>query len=553
MMENRESIITLIQSSIQKNWEYPALSDLHGASYQYRDVARKIAKLHLLFEHAGLKPGDKIALCGRNCAQWAMAFLASFTYGTVSVPILHEFKPDNIHNLVTHSDAKLLFVDTSIWENLEPDAMPALKGALNIADYSVILSRSKRLTEARNNLNRLFGERYPERFVPSDAVYRQPADDNDMAIINYTSGSTGFSKGVVLSYHNLWSNVRFALDNIPYIKPGDGAICMLPLAHMFGLTIEMLHMLAHGAHIYFLTRTPSPRIIMDAFATVRPKLIITVPLIIEKIIKGRVFPLLDKPLMKVLLHIPVVDDRLLGKIRDKLTATFGGNLEQLIIGGAALNKDVETFLRRIHFPFTVGYGMTECAPLIAYAPWDAQRPGSCGRITDRMEARIDSPDPANVPGTLWVRGDNVMKGYYKNDEATASTIKDGWMNTGDICQMDDDGFLYIRGRDKSMILGPSGQNIYPEEIEHAVNNLPYVSESLVVERGGKLVALIYPDYEAALKDGLSNTALEDLMRQNIKQVNADLPAYSQIADITLLQEEFEKTPKRSIKRYLYQH
>lgn len=553
MMENRESIIALIQSSIQKNWEYPALSDLHGASYQYRDVARKIAKLHLLFEHAGLKPGDKIALCGRNCAQWAMAFLASFTYGTVSVPILHEFKPDNIHNLVTHSDAKLLFVDTSIWENLEPDAMPALKGALNIADYSVILSRSKRLTEARNNLNRLFGERYPERFVPSDAVYRQPADDNDMAIINYTSGSTGFSKGVVLSYHNLWSNVRFALDNIPYIKPGDGAICMLPLAHMFGLTIEMLHMLAHGAHIYFLTRTPSPRIIMDAFATVRPKLIITVPLIIEKIIKGRVFPLLDKPLMKVLLHIPVVDDRLLGKIRDKLTATFGGNLEQLIIGGAALNKDVETFLRRIHFPFTVGYGMTECAPLIAYAPWDAQRPGSCGRITDRMEARIDSPDPANIPGTLWVRGDNVMKGYYKNDEATASTIKDGWMNTGDICQMDDDGFLYIRGRDKSMILGPSGQNIYPEEIEHAVNNMPYVSESLVVERGGKLVALIYPDYEAALKDGLSNTALEDLMRQNIKQVNADLPAYSQIADITLLQEEFEKTPKRSIKRYLYQH
>ncbi len=553
MMENRESIITLIQSSIQKNWEYPALSDLHGASYQYRDVARKIAKLHLLFEHAGLKPGDKIALCGRNCAQWAMAFLASFTYGTVSVPILHEFKPDNIHILVTHSDAKLLFVDTSIWENLEPDAMPALKGALNIADYSVILSRSKRLTEARNNLNRLFGERYPERFVPSDAVYRQPADDNDMAIINYTSGSTGFSKGVVLSYHNLWSNVRFALDNIPYIKPSDGAICMLPLAHMFGLTIEMLHMLAHGAHIYFLTRTPSPRIIMDAFATVRPKLIITVPLIIEKIIKGRVFPLLDKPLMKVLLHIPVVDDRLLGKIRDKLTATFGGNLEQLIIGGAALNKDVETFLRRIHFPFTVGYGMTECAPLIAYAPWDAQRPGSCGRITDRMEARIDSPDPANIPGTLWVRGDNVMKGYYKNDEATASTIKDGWMNTGDICQMDDDGFLYIRGRDKSMILGPSGQNIYPEEIEHAVNNLPYVSESLVVERGGKLVALIYPDYEAALKDGLSNTALEDLMRQNIKQLNADLPAYSQIADITLLQEEFEKTPKRSIKRYLYQH
>ena len=552
-MENRESIITLIQNSIQKNWEYPALSDLHGASYQYRDVARKIAKLHLLFSHAGLKPGDRIALCGRNCAHWSVAFLAALTYGAVAVPILHEFKPDNIHNLVTHSDSKLLFVDTSIWENLEPDAMAALKGVLNIADFSEILSRSKRLTEARNNLNRLFGERYPERFLPSDAVYRLPASDDEMAIINYTSGSTGFSKGVVLSYRNLWSNVRFALDNIPYIKPGDGAICMLPLAHMFGLTFEMLHMLSHGAHIYFLTRTPSPRIIMDAFATVRPKLIITVPLILEKIIKSRVFPLLEKPLMKVLLHIPVVDDRLLGKIRDKLTATFGGNLEQIIIGGAALNKDVETFLRRIHFPFTVGYGMTECAPLITYAPWDIQRPGSCGKIVDRMEARIDSPDPEKIPGTLWVRGDNVMKGYYKNDEATSSTIKDGWMNTGDICQMDADGFLYIRGRDKSMILGPSGQNIYPEEIEHAVNNLPYVSESLVVDRNGSLTALIYPDYEAALKDGLANSALEELMRQNIKQVNTDLPAYSQISDIRLMQEEFEKTPKRSIKRYLYQH
>lgn len=552
-MENRESIITLIQNSIQKNWEYPALSDLHGASYQYRDVARKIAKLHLLFSHAGLKPGDRIALCGRNCAHWSVAFLAALTYGAVAVPILHEFKPDNIHNLVTHSDSKLLFVDTSIWENLEPDAMPALKGVLNIADFSEILSRSKRLTEARNNLNRLFGERYPERFLPSDAVYRLPASDDEMAIINYTSGSTGFSKGVVLSYRNLWSNVRFALDNIPYIKPGDGAICMLPLAHMFGLTFEMLHMLSHGAHIYFLTRTPSPRIIMDAFATVRPKLIITVPLILEKIIKSRVFPLLEKPLMKVLLHIPVVDDRLLGKIRDKLTATFGGNLEQIIIGGAALNKDVETFLRRIHFPFTVGYGMTECAPLITYAPWDIQRPGSCGKIVDRMEARIDSPDPEKIPGTLWVRGDNVMKGYYKNDEATSSTIKDGWMNTGDICQMDADGFLYIRGRDKSMILGPSGQNIYPEEIEHTVNNLPYVSESLVVDRNGNLTALIYPDYEAALKDGLANSALEELMRQNIKQVNSDLPVYSQISDIRLMQEEFEKTPKRSIKRYLYQH
>lgn len=553
-MEKKETIITLIQNSISKNWEYPALSDLHGASFQYRDVARKIAKLHLLYKEAGIVPGDKIALCGRNCAHWAVAFLSVFTYGAVAVPILHEFKPDNIHHLVTHSDSKLLFVDASIWENLDPDALKGLKGALNIADFSLLTSRSKRLTEARHNLNRIFGERYPERFVPADVVYRQPEDINDLAIINYTSGSTGFSKGVMLSYKNVWSNIRYCLDNIPYCKPGDGAICMLPLAHMFGLSIEMIHMLCHGCHIYFLTRTPSPRVIMDAFAAVKPKLIITVPLIIEKIIKTRVFPLLDKPMMKLLLHLPFIDDHLLGKIKERLTETFGGNLEQLIIGGAGLNADVETFLRRIKFPFTVGYGMTECAPLIAYAPWDEQRPGSCGRVVSRMESRIDSPDPVNVPGTLWVRGDNVMKGYYKNQEATDSTFdKDGWMNTGDICQMDADGFLYIRGRDKSMILGPSGQNIYPEEIEHKINNLPYVGESLVVDRSGKLIALIHPDFETAQKEGIPTADLQSLMEQNIKSLNTELPAYSQISGVKLFQEEFEKTPKRSIKRYLYQH
>lgn len=549
----KESIITLVQDNIRRNWEYPALSDLHGATFLYRDVARKIAKLHLLFEKSGIEPGDKVAICGRNCAHWSVAFLAIFTYGAVAVPILHEFKADNIHHLVNHSDSKLLFVDASIWENLDPDAMSVIKGAVNIADYSLLMSRSKRLADARHHLNLLFGEKYPERFKPEDVNYRLPADDNDMAIINYTSGSTGFSKGVMLSYHNIWSNIRYALDNIPYCKPGDGAICMLPLAHMFGLSIEMLHMFCHGCHLYFLTRTPSPRIIMDAFATVKPKLIITVPLIIEKIIKTKVFPMLDKPLMKVLLRVPIVDDHLLGKIKSKLTETFGGNLCQLIIGGAGLNKDVETFLRRIKFTFTVGYGMTECAPLISYAPWDVQKPASCGKIVDRMEARIDSPDPVNVPGTLWVKGDNVMKGYYKNDEATSSTFKDGWMNTGDICQMDADGFLFIRGRDKSMILGPSGQNIYPEEIEHRINNLPYVNESLVVERAGKLVALIHPDIEAAQKDGVKTAALQQMMEQNIKQLNSELPAYSQLTGVKLFQEEFEKTPKRSIKRYLYQH
>lgn len=549
---SRESIICLIEKSIRGNWEHLSLDDFHGVSYQYRDVARKIAKLHILFEHSGLKPGDKVALCGKNSANWAIAFLAIITYGTVAVPILHEFKPDNVHHLVNHSDARLLFVDSHIWENLDSDILKKIEGALQISDYSLLLSRSKRMTDARNNLNRLFGERYPNRFTPDDVKYFKPADENDLAIINYTSGSTGFSKGVMLTYRNVWSNIRFAMDNIPYLKPGDGMVCMLPLAHMFGLDIEMLFPFAKGCHIYFLTRTPSPKIIMEAFATVHPKLIITVPLVIEKIIRTRVFPLLEKPLMKFLLHVPFVDDKLLGKIKTKLEEVFGGQLHQLVIGGAALNADVEEFLRRIKFPFTIGYGMTECAPLISYAPWDVQRPGSCGRIVDRMEARIESPDPSAVPGELWVKGDNVMKGYYKNPEATEAVFRDGWMNTGDICQMDADGFLYIRGRNKSMILGPSGQNIYPEEIEQKINNLPYVMESLVVDRSGRLLALVYPDYEASAKDGVDPSSLEPMMDKNIKLLNSSLPAYSQISGVKLMHEEFAKTPKRSIKRYLYQ-
>lgn len=551
-MENQESITTLIQSTIREHWEYQALSDYNGANFQYRDVARKIAKLHLLFKNAGLQPGDKIALCGRNSAHWAIAFLGAFTYGAVVVPILHEFKADNIHHLVSHSDSKLLFVDSTIWDNLDPEALPTLSGAFQINDYSLLLSRSAQIENARKNLNKLFGERYPERFTAADVVYDVP-DPDRLAIINYTSGSTGFSKGVMLSYRNIWSNIRFALDNIKFFKPGDGAICILPMAHMFGMSFEMMHLLCQGCHLTFLTRTPSPRIIMEAFAAVHPKLILTVPLIIEKIIKTRVFPLLDKPLMKLLLHMPFIDDKLLGKIKAKLEETFGGQLKELIIGGAGLNADVEQFLRRIQFPFTVGYGMTECAPLISYAPWDAQRPGSCGKIVDRMEARIDSPDPINTPGVLWVRGDNVMQGYYKNPEATESALRDGWLNTGDICQMDADGYLYIRGRDKSMILGPSGQNIYPEEIEQKIDNLPYVGESLVVDRGGKLVALIHPDYDTAQKAGIDTDSLQSMMEQNVKQLNTELPAYSQISDIKLFQEEFEKTPKRSIKRYLYQH
>ena len=553
MTQKTETIISLLSDSIKKNWELIALSDFHGVSFQYRDIARKIAKLHILFESAGLRPGDKIAFCGKNCAQWAVGFLASLTYGTVSVPILHEFKPDNVHNLVNHSDAKLLFVDAHIWENLDPAAMLNLQCVLLISDYSLLESRSKKLTEAREKLNLLFGERYPERFTPNDVKYRQPDDVDDMAIINYTSGSTGFSKGVMLSYKNMWSNIRYALDNIPFFKPGDGTICMLPLAHMFGLSIELLFPLSAGCHINFLTRTPSPRIIMEAFSDVKPKLIITVPLVIEKIIRTRVFPELGKPLMKFLLSVPVVDDKIYAKVREKLMTVFGGNLHQLVIGGAALSPDVENFLRRIKFPYTVGYGMTECAPLISYAPWDIQKAQSCGRIVDRMEARIESPDPAKTPGVLWVRGANVMKGYYKNPEATEAAFRDGWMSTGDICQMDSDGFLFIRGRDKTMILGPSGQNIYPEEIEQKINNLPYVNESLVVEQGGKLVALVHPDFEAADKAGLSHAAVDEKVTAAVMAINPELPGYSQISSVKIHEEEFAKTPKRSIKRYLYQH
>ncbi len=547
-----ESVTGMIEQSLKKNWEFEALSDFHGVSFQYRDVARKIAKLHILFEKSGLKRGDKIALCARNSAQWAVAFLGALTYGIVPVPILHDFKPDSIHHLVCHSEARLLFADEHTWDSIDPEQIPDVKAVFRLSDFSLYLSRSKRIDEARANLNKLFGERYPERFTPADVNYAKP-DPDELAVINYTSGSTGFSKGVMITYRNLWSNLRFAIDNIPFFKPGDGALCMLPLAHMYGLTVEMLHTFVQGCHIYFLTRTPSPKIIMEAFSIVKPKLIITVPLIIEKIIKTKVFPMLDKPIMKLLLHVPFVDDKLLGKIKERLEATFGGQLRELIIGGAGLNADVEAFLRRIRFPFTVGYGMTECAPLITYAPWDAQRPGSCGRIVDRMECRVDSSDPANIPGTLWVRGENVMKGYYKNPEATAEVFRDGWMNTGDICQIDPDGFLYIRGRDKSMILGPSGQNIYPEEIERKINNLPYVNESLVIDEHGKLVALVHPDYDAARQTGLTPEALDPMVEKSVIELNKELPGYSQISRVRIHHEEFEKTPKRSIKRFLYQH
>lgn len=551
-MEKQTSLTAYIQSSIRSNWELPAVTDFHGQSATYRDVARKIAKLQIMFKAAGVERGDKIALCGRNSAHWGIAFLAIVTYGAVAVPILHEFKPDTIHHLVNHSEAKLLFVGANNWENIDPKAMGQLQAAFLINDYSLLMSRNKQVSDARAHLNELFGRQYPERFTPEDVKFQESAPD-DLILINYTSGSTGFSKGVMLTERNLWSNLQFCLDHIDFLEPGDKMVSMLPMAHMYGLSVEFIFPFAKGCHINFLTRTPSPKIIMDAFATIKPKMIIAVPLIIEKIIRTRVFPLLDKPMMKVLMHVPYVDDHLLGKIKDKLTQVFGGNLRQLIIGGAGLNRDVEEFLRRIKFPYTVGYGMTECAPLISYSPWYENQLQSCGRCVDRMELRIDSDDPAVTPGVLWVRGDNVMKGYYKNPEATEAAFRDGWMTTGDICNLDHEGFLYIRGRDKNMILGPSGQNIYPEEIEQKLNNMPYVSESLIIDAGeGKLEALVVPDFENAERQNIPVSELDNLMRQNVQQLNTELPAYSKISDTRIFHEEFEKTPKRSIKRYLYQ-
>ena len=538
--------------SIKLNWEELALTDFNGVSFQYRDIARKVAKLHILFENSGIKKGDKIATCGKNSSQLSIAIIAALSYGAVAVPILHEFKADTIHHLVNHCEAKLLFTDASIWENLDINSMSELQGVLNISDYSLFTSRCETLTQARASLNELFGKKYPERFTKEDVKYHEPEAD-DLALINYTSGSTGFSKGVMLSHRALWSNVKFCIENLDVLERGDGIICMLPLAHMFGLVIEMLHTFVKGCHIYFLTRIPSPKVIMDAFAQVRPKVIISVPLILEKIIKTKVFPLLEKPVMSLMMKVPFVDDYLLGKIKEKLEATFGGQLKQIIIGGAALNKDVANFLKRINFPVTVGYGMTECAPLISYAPWDVNPVGACGKIVERMEGKIVHGSSDHEAGELWVRGDNVMLGYYKNEEATNAVMKDGWLNTGDLCEIDENGFLYIRGRSKTMILGPSGQNIYPEEIEQQINNLPYVCESLVVEDGGKLIALIYPDIENGAKQGMDFAALTALMEENIATLNKSLPAYSKIAGVKAQTEEFEKTPKRSIKRFLYQH
>lgn len=545
-----QHINEILENSIRKNWEELALTDFGGISLQYRDIARKIAKLHLLFKHAGINKEEKIALCGKNSTQWAVAFMAAMTYGAVPVPILHEFKPDQIHNLLNHSDSRILFCDLAIYKSIDITTSPEVDAVFNIADYSLLYSKNTDIDYARAHLNELFGKSYPERFTPNDVVYEKP-DVNRLAIINYTSGSTGFSKGVMIPYRAISSNIDFGLQKLTFLGPKDNTICMLPMAHMYGLAIELLHPLSKGCHVHFITRVPSPKIVMDAFAATRPRLIITVPLVLEKIIKTKVFPLLEKPYMRLLTTMPFVNDILLTKIKNKLQETFGGQLVEIIIGGAALNADVERFLRRIRFPYTVGYGMTECAPLISYAGHEENRPGSCGKCVSNMEIKVDSDDPEHIPGELLVKGANVMLGYYKNPEETATAIRNGWLYTGDICTVDADGFIYIRGRNKNMILGASGQNIYPEEIEQQLNNMPYVNESIVVERNHRLVALVHPDYDTATQQGIDAEQLVQIMNDNIARLNKELPSYSCVSSLEIHEEEFEKTPKRSIRRFLY--
>lgn len=551
-METYTDFVDLIAESLKNNWDLDALTDYQGVTLQYKDVARKIEKLHILFENAGVEKGDKVALCGRNSAHWATAFLATLTYGAVAVPILHEFKAQQVHDIVNHSEAKILFVGDMVWPELDAEQMPHLEGIINIPDYSLLVSRTEKLTEARERLNEFFGRKYPKFFRKEHVNYPHTPNPDALALINYTSGTTSNSKGVMIPFRALWSNYQFAIEVLGHkVKRGNPVISMLPLAHMYGMAFEFIFEFLHGCHVYYLTRIPSPKIVLQAFGEIKPVVIISVPLIIEKIIKKNVLPRLQTPSMKVLLKMPFISGRILDKIRQHLVDAFGGQFYEIIIGGAAFNSEVEDLLHKIHFPYTVGYGATECAPIISYEDWQRFRKGSCGKAAPRMEIKIDSQDPQHVVGEILTRGENVMLGYFKNEEATAATLEDGWYHTGDLGVMDDEGNLFIRGRSKNMLLGASGQNIYPEEIEDKLNTLPYVNESIVVQRGEKLVALIYPDFDLAQKDGLDENGLRMAMEQNRKDINTMVAAYERISAMEIHQTEFEKTPKRSIKRFLY--
>lgn len=546
-----KSVNKLIEKSIKENWDRDALSNYQGATLRYKDLAERIRYLQIAFEQCGLKKGDKVALCSRNQANWGVCFLASMTYGAVPVPILHEFKPENIHYLVNHSEAKVFFVDEVIWEGLSESEMPGLEVIVQMNTLNFIYSRSANCVEVRANLANTFQKLYPSGFTPEDVCYVEDKPD-ELALINYTSGTSGFSKGVMIPYRALWCNMWFAANVAePQMSCESEVVAMLPSAHMYGMMFEFLFEMTIGAHVHFLTRTPSPKVIMKAFSEIHPDVIIAVPLIIEKLYKSQIKPVVDRN--KAFMRIPILDQFVLKKIRNAMIDAFGGRFEEVILGGAAFNPEVEKFMRKIHFPFTVGYGMTECAPLITYSKWWRARKGSCGVAIDGCQIRIDSKNPHKEPGEVQVKGDNVFLGYYKNKEATrAAFTNDNWFKTGDIGVIDNDGYLYLRGRSKCMVLGPSGQNIYPEELEAVINNVTYVIESLVVEDKAGLMALIYPDYHQAEMDGMSGEELEARLTDGLPEINKLLPAYAQIRKLEFLPEDFERTPKKSIKRYLYQ-
>jgi len=549
-----QGFLQLIENSIKKNWDLDALTDYNGATLQYKDVARKIEKVHIFLEEAGVKKGDKIAICGRNSSHWGVTYLAILSYGAIVVPILHEFKADNIHHIVNHSDARMLYVGDRVWEDLNEQEMPKLEGIILMTDFSVLVARNKKLLHAREHLNEIFGKKFPKNFRPEHVDYYKEQSPDELAMINYTSGTTSSSKGVMIPYRALWSNMAFA-ESVLDLFPGDKVVSILPMAHTFGMSFEFLYEFVVGCHVYFLTRIPSPKIIAQAFAEVKPRIIIAVPLVVEKIIKKKVLPQLEKNIWaQLMLNLPVLSDIVKKRICDQVTAGFGGNFIEVIMGGAPLNKEVESFLRSINFKYTVGYGMTECAPIISYEGWEKYKPYSCGKAAPRMEIKIDSPDPQNIPGEILTKGMNVMLGYYKNEEATKAVLTpDGWLHTGDLGVLDADGNLTIRGRSKNMILGPDGQNIYPEEIESQLSSMPYVAECIVVQQEGKLVGLVYPDFDLANKEGIVNGKMATVMEENRVLLNQKLPNYCQIQKIKIFYEEFEKTPKKSIKRYLYQN
>ncbi len=551
-MTLNDSFNSYIEKSIVLNWHRDALTDYQGITLQYHDVARKIEKLHILFENSGVVAGDKIAICGRNSAHWAVAFLATLTYGAVSVPIQHEFNAEQIHNIVNHSEAKMLFVGDVVAKIIESDVMPELEGIVYIPDYSLMTSRSERLSFAREHLNELFGKKYPKAFRKEHVNYHKDSAE-ELALINYTSGTTGFSKGVMLPYRSLWSNLDFCMSAIgTHVAQGSNTLSILPMAHMYGMAIEFFFPFCHGCHLYFLTRLPSPAIIAQAFSDVHPAIVISVPLIVEKIIRKKVFPLIQNNRMKLLLNMPVINKKVKQKICEHVYNAFGGNAYEVVVGGAPLNQEIESFLKSIYFTITVGYGSTECAPLITFSDKNDFVSGSCGTPVSNMEVRIDSSDSENIPGEIVTRGMNVMLGYYKNPEATAEVLdSDGWFHTGDLGTMSRDGHVFIRGRIKNMLLGANGQNIYPEEIEDKLNSMPMINESIIVQKENKFIALVHPDYDEAHNMGFTNEDLESIMEQNRQDINSTLPAYSKLSAIRIHESEFEKTPKKSIKRYLY--